>query len=122
MARTLADSPRVVRGYAFMAPDKCADVVICREVLEHVNVTQVARTIYDLFRIARKFVYITTRFSAASVFDCQTEFDVDPTHISLLSQPYLRSMCVLNGGTRRRDLEQKLDWQNKGRVLVYEVH
>jgi len=56
------------------------------------------------------------------VFDCQTKDDLDPTHISMLSQPFLRSICVLNGGRRREDLEAKLDHQHKGRVLVYEVH
>jgi hypothetical protein len=55
------------------------------------------------------------------VFDAATDFETDPTHISLLTQPFLRSLCVLNGGKRRRDLETRLDHQNKGRCLVYEV-
>lgn len=116
----MANSHRVIQAFPFEVPDQIADVVICREVLEHLTVAHVARTVYDLFRMARKFVYITTRFSTQSVFDCATDFETDPTHITLLSQPYVRSLCVLNGGTRRRDLEQSLDWQNKGRVLVYE--
>jgi cytidyltransferase-like protein len=102
-------------------PAGFSDVAICREVLEHVPVREIPALVCDLFRVARKFVYITTRFSAASVFDAATEFDVDPTHISLLSQPFLRSLCVLNGGKRRLDLEVALDHQAKGRVLVYEV-
>lgn len=119
-AVTMADSPRVIRAFPFEMPDQIADVVICREVLEHLTVTHLARTVYDLFRMARKFVYLTTRFSAEGVFDCATDFETDPTHITLLSQPYVRSLCVLNGGKRRRDLEQRLDWMGKGRVLVYE--
>lgn len=116
----MASSHRVIRAFPFEIPADIADVAICREVLEHLPVTQLARTVYDLFRIAKKFVYITTRFSTDSVFDCATDFETDPTHITLLSQPYVRSLCVLNGGKRRRDLEQRLDWMNKGRVLVYE--
>jgi cytidyltransferase-like protein len=101
-------------------PAGFSDVVICREVLEHVPVQEIPAMVCDLFRVARRFVYITTRFSAASVFDAATDFETDPTHISLLSQPFLRSLCVLNGGKRRRDLEITLDHQAKGRVLVYE--
>jgi hypothetical protein len=39
----------------------------------------------------------------------------------MLSQPFLRSLCVLNGGRRNRALESRLDHQGKGRVLVYAV-
>lgn len=102
-------------------PPGFVDVTICREVLEHVPVDEIPSMVCDLFRVARRFTYITTRFTTGSVFDAATEHEVDPTHISLLSQPFLRSLCVLNGGRRRRDLETKLDHQGKGRVLVYEV-
>ncbi len=98
-----------------------SDLVINRECLEHLTVTDIGKAVRNLFRLSSKYVYITTRFSQAGVFDAATEFDVDPTHITCLSQPFLRSLCVLNGGMRRRDLERKLDWQKKGRVLVYEV-
>ena len=97
------------------------DLVINRECLEHLTVTQVGKAVKNLFRLSSKFVYITTRFSNGSVFDAATDFDTDPTHITCLTQPFLRSLCVLNGGKRRKDLEQKLDHQNKGRVLVYEL-
>lgn len=120
LSNGLAD--RVVCGDFALLPPKIAHVAICREVLEHVAVAEIPDMIHHLFRVARKFVYITTRFSQASVFDVATEFDVDPTHITLLSQPFLRALCVLNGGTRRRDLEGKLDHMQKGRVLCYEVH
>jgi hypothetical protein len=71
--------------------------------------------------VARKFIYVTTRFHDGAVFDAVTDFETDPTHVSVLTQAFLRSLCVLNGGKRRRDLEIKLDHQNKGRCLVYEV-
>ena len=96
-------------------------LVICREVLEHLTARQISIAVRNLFRLSSKYLYITTRFSSSSVFDAGTEFDVDPTHITCLSQPFLRALCVLNGGKRRRDLEQQLDWMKKGRVLVYEV-
>jgi hypothetical protein len=31
-----------------------------------------------------------------------------------------RLLFVLQGMRRREDLERKMDWMNKGRVLVYE--
>lgn len=99
------------------------DVVICREVLEHLTVKQATALVADLFRLARKAVYMTTRFhpSPRSVFDVTDERDIDPTHATLMTLPMLRALCVLNGGKRRRDWEQALDWQNKGRVLAYEL-
>ena len=112
---------RVVKGHVAQFPSKMTHVAICREVLEHVPVADIPGMVCDLFRVARRFIYITTRFSADAVFDCQTSDELDPTHISMLSQPFLRSLCVLNGGTRRRDLEAKLDHAGKGRVLVYGV-
>lgn len=112
---------RIVRADVWEMPPKVADLAICREVLEHVPVREIPVMINQLFRVARRFVYITTRFHAGAMFDVATDFETDPTHISLLTQPFLRSLCVLNGGLRRRDLETKLDHMNKGRVLVYEV-
>ena len=112
---------RVVHAGVADMPPKIAQVVICREVLEHVPVMEIGPMVSELFRVARKFVYITTRFSDAGVFDAATEFAVDPTHITCLSQPFLRSLCVLNGGKRRRDLETTLDHMQKGRCLVYEL-
>lgn len=99
------------------------DIVICREVLEHLTVQQATALVADLFRLARKAVYITTRFAhhPAGLFSVEDEREVDPTHCTLMTQPLLRALCVLNGGKRRRDWEAALDWQKKGRVLVYEV-
>jgi hypothetical protein len=100
-----------------------SDVVICREVMEHVLVGHVGRLLHDLFRMARRYVYITTRFTAnpAHPFDLTNETDVDPSHITCLPQSFVRALCVTMGGRRCREWEEKLDWQHKGRVLVYEV-
>jgi hypothetical protein len=72
--------------------------------------------------VSSKFVYATTRFHGdpASLIDVTTDFETDPTHISLLTKDFVRVLFVLEGFRRRADLEQQLDWGGKGRVLVYE--
>lgn len=98
------------------------DLVICREVLEHLTVQQIAVAVRNLVKLSTRFVYVTTRFTAKShLLDVDASDDLDPTHITLLSQDFLRTLFVLEGCTRRPDLEEKLDHLKKGRVLVYEV-
>ncbi len=103
-------------------PAKAYDLVICREVLEHLPVRDVHAAVMNMCRISARFVYVTTRFhpAPASLLDVTTEFDVDPTHITLLNKNMLRVMFVLAGFRRRQDLETRMDWMDKRRVLVYE--
>lgn len=103
-------------------PDKAYDLVICREVLEHLPVRDVHSAVMTMCRISAKYVYVTTRFHPApkSLLDVTTEFDVDPTHITVVNKNLLRTMFVLAGFKRRKDLEQRMDWMDKRRVLVYE--
>ena len=103
-------------------PDNSYDLVVCREVLEHLTVFQVRRTVANIVRMTSKFIYVTTRFhpSPQGLLDFTTQFDVDPTHITLLNKDFLRLLFVLEGCRVRPDLEQKMDWGQKGRVLVYE--
>jgi hypothetical protein len=98
------------------------DVVVCREVLEHLTVPEVARAVGELCRVAARLVYVTTRFHPAprSIFDVTTEFEVDPTHVTCLNKNLLRALFVVNGFRRRADLEARMDWLDKRRVLVYE--
>lgn len=98
------------------------DVVICREVMEHNTIREIRRLVGELCRLSAKFVYITTRFHPCpqTLLDVATSDDLDPTHISMLSQDFLRVLFVLEGFKRRADLEEWLDWQSKRRVLVYE--
>jgi SAM-dependent methyltransferase len=98
------------------------DLVICREVLEHLTVLQVRQTVTNMVRLTSKFIYVTTRFhpDPASLLDFTTQFDVDPSHITLLNKDMLRLMFVLEGCRSRPDLEARMDWGNKGRVLVLE--
>jgi cytidyltransferase-like protein len=97
-------------------------LVICREVLEHLTVEEIAVAVRNLVKLSCKFVYLTTRFTAKShLLDFDNSDSLDPTHITMLNQDLLRTLFVLEGCTRRADLEARLDWQHKGRVLVYEV-
>ena len=102
--------------------DATYDLVICREVLEHLTVLQVRRTVAELCRASSRFVYATTRFhpEPADLLDLTTDFETDPTHVTLLTKGLLRMLFVLEGFARRADLEARLDWGGKGRVLVYE--
>ena len=105
-----------------LKPDNSYDLVICREVLEHLTVLQVKQAVANMVRMTSKYVYVTTRFhpSPASLLDFTTQFDVDPSHITLLNKDMLRVMFVLEGCRSRPDLESRMDWGNKGRVLVLE--
>ena len=98
------------------------DLVICREVLEHLTVLQVKQAVANMVRLTSKFVYVTTRFhpSPTSLLDFTTQFEVDPSHITLLNKDMLRLMFVLEGCRSRADLEARMDWGHKGRVLVLE--
>lgn len=98
------------------------DLVICREVFEHLTILEIKKAVSELCRISSKYIYLTTRFhpKPASLFDSTTEFEVDPTHVTCLNQDFLRMLFILEGFKSRPDLEKKMDWLNKKRVLVYE--
>lgn len=101
---------------------RIADLVICREVLEHLTIRQIRHAVTNLCKLSSRFVYVTTRFAKAPLhlLDVDTSDEIDPTHITMLNQSLLRLLFVLEGFTRRADLEDKLDWKHLGRVLVYE--
>jgi 2-polyprenyl-3-methyl-5-hydroxy-6-metoxy-1,4-benzoquinol methylase len=105
-----------------LKPANAYDLVICREVLEHLTVRQVRQAVSNMVRMTSRFVYVTTRFhpDPTSLLDFTTQFDVDPTHITLLNKDMLRLMFVLEGCRSRPDLEERMDWGSKGRVLVLE--
>jgi SAM-dependent methyltransferase len=102
--------------------DESFDLVICREVMEHLTVLQVRRTVAEICRVSGRFAYVTTRFHPApqTLLDVTTDFETDPTHVTLLAKDFLRTMFVLEGFRCRPDLEAQMDWGGKGRVLVYE--
>lgn len=98
------------------------DLVICREVFEHLTVRQIRRAVTDVCDLSTRYVYVTTRFhqSPQHLLDVATSDDLDPTHITMLNQDFLRLLFVLEGFRRRADLEARMDWKGLGRVLVYE--
>lgn len=98
------------------------DLVVCREVLEHLTVRQVAETVRAMCRASSRFVYVTTRYhpDPAHLLDVTTQFEVDPSHITLMTKEMIRMLIVLQGFRRRADLEERMDWAGKNRVLVYE--
>ena len=105
-----------------LKPANAYDLVVCREVLEHLTVLQVRQAVANMVRMTSKFIYVTTRFhpQPASLLDFTTQFDVDPSHITLLNKDLLRLLFVLEGCRSRPDLEARMDWGHKGRVLVLE--
>jgi SAM-dependent methyltransferase len=98
------------------------DLVVCREVLEHVPFRDVRGVVAHLCALSTKFVYVTTRFAQnpAHFLSVDTVDQLDPTHITMMNQDFLRLLFVMEGFVRRPDLEGVLDWQKKGRVLIYE--
>jgi 2-polyprenyl-3-methyl-5-hydroxy-6-metoxy-1,4-benzoquinol methylase len=105
-----------------LKPANAYDLVVCREVLEHLTVLQVRQAVANMVRMTSTFIYVTTRFhpNPSSLLDFTTQFDVDPSHITLLNKDMLRLMFVLECCRSRPDLEARMDWGNKGRVLVLE--
>jgi cytidyltransferase-like protein len=103
-------------------PGNSYDLVICREVFEHLTVLQVREAVRNICRVSSRFAYVTTRFhpDPHTLLDVTTQFDVDPSHITLLNKDLLRLFFVLEGFRQRKDLEDRIDWMGKGRVLVYE--
>jgi cytidyltransferase-like protein len=103
-------------------PSDSYELVICREVFEHLTVLQVREAVRNICRVSSRFAYVTTRFhpDPATLLDVTTQFDVDPSHITLLNKDLLRLFFVLEGFRQRKDLEDRIDWMGKGRVLVYE--
>jgi len=99
-----------------------SELVICREVLEHIPCRLITATVQNLVQMSKRYVYVTTRFTAKPhLFDFDTADTLDPTHITLLNQDLLRALFVLEGCTRCPDLEASLDHNGQGRVLVYKV-
>lgn len=103
-------------------PCERADLVICREVLEHCTGPQVVDIVAALVARSSHYIYVTTRFAkhATHLLDVEDERDVDPTHITCVTKPFLRLLFVLQGCQSRPDLEARMDWQHKGRCLVFE--
>jgi SAM-dependent methyltransferase len=127
-SRELAPEPirdRIIVGSVTdtaLFADASYDLVICREVIEHLTLLETRKLVQNLCRVSARFIYITTRFfpNPTSILDVTHEKHVDPTHITVMTKDLLRLLLVLEGFRSRPDLEERLDWLDKGRVLVYE--
>jgi 2-polyprenyl-3-methyl-5-hydroxy-6-metoxy-1,4-benzoquinol methylase len=100
------------------------DLVICREVLEHVPLKggQFFDTVRRIVRCSTRYIYVTTRYAQRPqhLLDVDLADNLDPTHITLLHKEFVRMLFVLAGCKSRPDMEAAMDWQNKGRCLVFE--
>jgi hypothetical protein len=105
-----------------MLAGRAYSLVICREVLEHLTLLELRRTVTRICGLSARFVYITTRFAEDTddLFAVDTADALDPTHMTMLHQDFLRALVVLEGFRRRADLERIVDWKRLGRCLVYE--
>ncbi len=98
------------------------DLVICREVLEHLTVLQVRSAIRVMARYTSKYLYITTRYvqNPKHLLEVGDDKKTDPTHITVLNKEFVRALFVLEGLKSRPDLEDAMDWRKVGRVMVFE--
>lgn len=101
----------------------CADLVVCREVLEHLTVRELTIAVRALVLLSSKYIYLTTRFNhqPSDLLDVLGSDALDPTHITLMPRDLLRLLFVLHGCKSRLDLEAKMDWGPVGRSMVFEV-
>ena len=95
--------------------------MVCREVLEHVPVREWGALLHHLFRVARERVYLTTRHTPAPAqpFELTDERDVDPSHITRLPQPFVRALCVAQGGHRDAAWERR--WTGRARAACWSM-
>jgi hypothetical protein len=128
LVRLLTEIDVQAVGYDVQLPETASllvhqayELVICREVLEHLTLLDIRKTVQELCGLSTRFVYVTTRFSSEhDLLRVDTSDNLDPTHITIPSKDLLRLLFVLEGFKRRPDLEQAMDWQRKNRCLVYE--
>ena len=115
---------RIIMGDAWSPdlPSAAYDLVICREVFEHMTVLEVREAVRNICRVSSRFAYATTRFhpDPHTLLDVNTSDELDPSHITMMNKDLLRLFFVLEGFRQRKDLEDRIDWMGKGRVLVYE--
>jgi hypothetical protein len=91
-------------------------------VLEHLTVREIRQAAAVLARYTSRYLYVTTRYhpNPRTLLDVTTDFETDPSHITLLDKHLMRVLFALEGLRSRPDLEQRLDWKSYGRVLVFE--
>lgn len=123
--------PQIIEGdvgrrgwgrHAFPFASRSFDLVICREVFEHLTLLELRWAVTNLNDVTSRYVYVTMRLhpAATHVLDVATSDDLDPTHCTLPHPDLIRALFALEGLRRCRSIEDHLDWQHQGRVFVYE--
>ena len=71
--------------------DAAYDLVICRDVMEHLSVLQVRETVHRMCRISSRYVCITTRFhpDPSGLLDVTTQGEVDASYTTFVQQEFL---------------------------------
>lgn len=98
------------------------DLVIYREVNEHLTLLETRRAVTNLCNLSSRWVYGTTRFhpDPKHILDVATSDTLDPTHITLPTKGLLRVLFALEGFRYRADLAETMDWRRLGRTFVFE--
>lgn len=108
--------------------DKSFDLVISREVFEHLTVEQAQSAFDEILRVSKKWIYMTIWMN----FDPEAKDDVvlddlaiDPTHITFCTRNWWNNFFkkYIDDGIIKEDKEKEefLDWRGKGRVYVFEL-
>jgi cytidyltransferase-like protein len=110
------------RSDAALVAEDGYDLVICRDVLEHLSVLQIYGLVCGLCRSSSRYICVAADFhpDPTGLLDVVTQLDVGGSHITLVNRNLLRVLFVLEGFRRREDLETRIDWNGRGGMLVYE--
>jgi len=103
--------------------DNQFDIVIARELFEHLTFEQAKKVFAEMVRVSKRFVYLTIwlNFNAASSSDLIYSDLRDHTHVTFCNRRFWEKYFGEYSIQQRRDLEKKLDWADKGRCFVYEL-
>jgi SAM-dependent methyltransferase len=101
------------------------DMVIARELLEHLTVEEAINTISEMSRVCKSsgLLYFTIwlNFSDSANSNVLCRDSRDPSHVTFMPRGFWTKLISSNFPylAPNYDIEAKLDWMNKGRVFVY---
>lgn len=103
------------------------DVVISREVFEHLTLEESERAFNEMLRVSSRYIYLTIWMNfdqGASDDVVLDDLERDPTHITYCTRGFWQKRFnkYIEQGVlvQRKDLETLLDWKQKGRCFVFE--
>jgi SAM-dependent methyltransferase len=106
-------------------PDNTFDMVIARELLEHLTVGQVLNTIKEMDRVCKPegILYFTIwlNFDPTASPDILCSDSRDQSHVTYMPRQFWLRLFERNFPylMLSHDLEANLDWMNKGRAFVF---